>query len=879
MTRIASEILGIVWIVGLSLALPLRVQATEHPEPLPQYSDYTSLREDATLRSVAFATHKLGLACGDRGTILRTVDGGKSWKLISSGIDCPLSAVTWIDSKNAVIVGGNYDRITRLSRGVVLFSRDAGQSWQRSEDQELTRFHSLKKSSDGSLIARCDWSHAILTDRLLSRDGGRTWHDHSTFSGGFNAALPVDGKSGFAKPRNNQPDNKLAHQQHNTTSSPSLAELMQWHQVTKVPVAVRGACRITPNDYCIVGDHGVIMTTNDKGKTWATARGRNRRTSVLFVANSAKTVAWSMLGSEALEARNRVGLLVRAGQQDVSTESAHLALVNQTAAMLGAAGADMLDDSSMSIAEAASAWMSIHQPSVLVLEQALPAHIRDAFINAAAAAAVKRVAAYGFEGAGGTALHRDALLSHSGVLAGDLHADGMHYFAPNDIQLRSITLRYPYDISANRRRGSSVTDGISLPQGHRLTADPNNASRHQLQILKARLQQTDRLQKLVRNGADPTVFNESITRLLDQTAKVDQFRVAWSIVQATRPDKLPGGLALHEAALRQFATRFPSTSAGNWAALREQALRHSEEWKSIRSGLLQLYGKPETAAGTSTIPVSPFQNTEEKVRQVSNVSPPLLPKPAQQLNGNSGATDKTDAAVDLLWEFHPLVLFAREAARHRGDNDGLQVASETSPNLKRILDSQSPGWCTLLDKNQNTLLAKRAGSPPRLDGVLDDPCWESVNPRDHSSVRTRIAYDDNFIYIALQSHANNLRPDEVSSEDFGRDDNLDLSDRIHLQIDTDRDLMTARQLQISGSGRTHDAVDGNETWQPTWYLDIHRENKLVTIEIAMERRDITELPVTRGASWFISPQIRTSGEAYPIPVIPDPQHWLRVVFE
>ena len=91
--------------------------------------------------------------------------------------------------------------------------------------------------------------------------------------------------------------------------------------------------------------------------------------------------------------------------------------------------------------------------------------------------------------------------------------------------------------------------------------------------------------------------------------------------------------------------------------------------------------------------------------------------------------------------------------------------------------------------------------------------------------------------------------------------------------------MTARQLQISGSGRTHDAVDGNETWQPTWYLDIHRKNKLVTIEIAMERRDITELPVTRGASWFISPQIRTSGEAYPIPVIPDPQHWLRVVFE
>ena len=144
MTRIASEILGIVWIVGLSLALPLRVQATEHPEPLPQYSDYTSLREDATLRSVAFATHKLGLACGDRGTILRTVDGGKSWKLISSGIDCPLSAVTWIDSKMLLSLGAITIALP-VSAAVSCCFPATWSIMAAVRNQELTRFHSLKK--------------------------------------------------------------------------------------------------------------------------------------------------------------------------------------------------------------------------------------------------------------------------------------------------------------------------------------------------------------------------------------------------------------------------------------------------------------------------------------------------------------------------------------------------------------------------------------------------------------------------------------------------------------------------------------------------------------------------------------------------------------
>ncbi|MDA7493048.1 hypothetical protein N8510_03025, partial [bacterium] len=118
-----------------------------------------------------------------------------------------------------------------------------------------------------------------------------------------------------------------------------------------------------------------------------------------------------------------------------------------------------------------------------------------------------------------------------------------------------------------------------------------------------------------------------------------------------------------------------------------------------------------------------------------------------------------------------------------------------------------------------------------------------------------------------------------ASSESNRDHDLSTSDRIQLRIDTDRDLLTAMELQISGSGRTHDAIDGNARWQPTWYLDTHRETSLVTMEVAIDRRDITELPVTPGASWFISPQILTGGGSNSLTVIPDPRRWVRILFQ
>ena len=849
----------------LTMVSPLPGQTPSTPESMPAYSKSRPLREDATLRAVAFGGSETGVACGDRGTILRTIDGGSSWQWVESGVDCPLSAVIWLNSKKAVIVGGNHDKITQLSRGVVLISHDGGKTWQRTDDEELTRFRHLEQGQDGQLLARCDWSHASLTDTLSSHDGGQTWNDNS----------------GPARQSTDPVVSENSENQKGKITSSSLGDLIQWFRATKIPVAIRGACRISETDYCIVGDHGMILITRDQGKQWTAARGRERQTAVLFVANTAKSVAWSMLGSETLESRNRVSLLLNESPAGIMNEVSPHDLANQISIMLGAAGADRIDDWGGDLNQTASGWIAIHQPTVVVLDETLPSPVRDAFFNAAASAGVQRVAVYGFDSRGNTALHRDALLPRSGVLASDLHVDAMHYLSPNSIHIRSTTILYPYDIAPNRRRGSSVTSGISLGKGRLLAAENINSSRHQLQILKARLQQAERIKKLVQDSQHAGPFAEAIERALDQTAREDQFRMAWSIVQATRPDKRSQGLAQHEAALSQLASRFPSTSAGRWALLRKQAIENSAEWNAIRSSLIKPYGNQAAFSATDTVAVSPFQVENGNIRQVSGISPLVVPKPEQYNVTKKQQSPQTQAEVDLPWEFHPLVLVARQAARERSDREGLQVVGSGSPNLKRVADSKSPGWAILLQNGPETLQAIRASSPPKLDGMLTDACWQLAIPSANSSVRMQVAYDEDFLYVAMQCPSSQLQPDNPNQVSLKttRDHDLHMVDRIHLSIDTDRDLLTSMQLQISGSGRTHDAIDGNAEWQPTWYLDTHREHNLVSIEIAIERRDLVELPIPVETTWFLSPRLLSRGDESPSEVIPAPQRWTRVRFQ
>ena len=77
------------------------------------------------LRSVSFTSQNGAVAVGDIGTILRTTDGGSSWKLSSSGTEANLYGVYFADQNNGWAVGGNF-----LEEGIILHTSDGGINWK-----------------------------------------------------------------------------------------------------------------------------------------------------------------------------------------------------------------------------------------------------------------------------------------------------------------------------------------------------------------------------------------------------------------------------------------------------------------------------------------------------------------------------------------------------------------------------------------------------------------------------------------------------------------------------------------------------------------------------------------------------------------------------
>ncbi len=409
----------------------------------------------------------------------------------------------------------------------------------------------------------------------------------------------------------------------------------------------------------------------------------------------------------------------------------------------------------------------------------------------------------------------------------------MHWIDPFRTEPQSVQLKSLYDAAAGGRRGESLLSGLTLPDGYQLAAPAPIASRHKLQIAQARMNQADRISALIDRSRTVEQFSDSLGRALDLTSKEDQFRLAWSIVVATaQPKASLRVVAFHDAALQQFARRFRSTSAGRWAALRREVITNSVEWGRLRSLLSESLAAVDRVPVAESVAVSPFQVASSGVRQVSGVSPVVVPKP-ESIDLNRPAEDE-QAEVDICWEFHPLVLFAREAARQRNDEGLLQVSGEESSNLKRLADSDHP-WSRLVSiGGSHTIIAQQAIEPPRLDGVMDDECWQtstsSLDASPDASTGVRLAYDEDYVYLAIECPSHKIGPDTLADQATvgSRDQDLSQVDRMTCWIDLDRDLMSTMQLQISEAGRVHDAIDGQAAWQPTWYPAVRRDAESLT---------------------------------------------------
>src|SRR5436309_4348978 len=110
-----------VWAAGIALAQVGAVSGWTYQNP--QLTGNT-LRAVATLHARHNSRDRLGanirVAVGDAGTIVRTTDGGATWKQIFSGTTAKLSGVSFPDIDTGMAVG---------SEGTILRTLDGGATW------------------------------------------------------------------------------------------------------------------------------------------------------------------------------------------------------------------------------------------------------------------------------------------------------------------------------------------------------------------------------------------------------------------------------------------------------------------------------------------------------------------------------------------------------------------------------------------------------------------------------------------------------------------------------------------------------------------------------------------------------------------------------
>ena len=236
-------------------------------------SPYTEMFGDARLYDVCFVNHQHGWAVGDRGVIWNTNDGGTTWQIQPTPIDCTLRSIQFFNESFGVAVGNYWFPPSNQGRGVILLTSDGGKNWHLRHTPELPPLYQVnlfpQKHPDIPLIRVAGaTSEYCPSGMLVSNDGGQTWQPVSAqLSDGFAAADFYD------------PYNALGIGFHGI-----LQQFQNSRNISASQTAGFGHRRVSAvkthratSEFDItgwaVGDRGLILSTVDQGFRWGGVPG------------------------------------------------------------------------------------------------------------------------------------------------------------------------------------------------------------------------------------------------------------------------------------------------------------------------------------------------------------------------------------------------------------------------------------------------------------------------------------------------------------------------------------------------------------------------------------------------------------------------------
>ncbi|MBN1589162.1 MAG: hypothetical protein JW888_06585 [Pirellulales bacterium] len=156
-----------------------------------------------------------------------------------------------------------------------------------------------------------------------------------------------------------------------------------------------------------------------------------------------------------------------------------------------------------------------------------------------------------------------------------------------------------------------------------------------------------------------------------------------------------------------------------------------------------------------------------------------------------------------------------------------------------------------------------AAVKPKLDGHCDEPFWQRAQGaaiggrqgnHEPSPAIVKLAYDDQFLYLACRCPQAPGAEDAVSSGPRERDADLSSHDRVDVLLDLDRDYVTCYRLTVDHRGWTGEDCWGDASWNPTWFVAAAAERGTWTVEAAIPLDQLTGRYPHSGDVWGLGAQ-------------------------
>ncbi len=321
------------------------------------------------------------------------------------------------------------------------------------------------------------------------------------------------------------------------------------------------------------------------------------------------------------------------------------------------------------------------------------------------------------------------------------------------------------------------------------------------------------------------------------------------------------------ANLVQLARDLPTADAAQlYADLADDYLERGK-YDQAANLLQQLLNQhaAQTVAGPALVKLLRLYSSSE----VNHTQTPLASSNSKAKVGQDGFLRYAQHLAESTLQKHPSLannpaldfqcaVIARSSGRP-------QAAQGWLTKLKH--NSQAGPWrtCALVEKwlQENTLedqhknkttksivLCHRAGQLPHLDGTLDEALWQSDESVSDESVR--LAYDHEFLYLALRYPKIAGLTYETDKRPRTHDADLSAHDHVRLRLDLDRDYATCFELSIDHRGWTRDRCWLATDWNPRWFVAANQDATHWTAEAAIPWEQLTRKPPQPGNAWTVA---------------------------